>query len=232
MGRTARLFGASARPFALGPNVIEFGSLLTAVVFCRWLPMEPAARSGARRGRWTGAEHQTRGWISAVRRRGPVSTLAVAVLVSAMLMTETSHAAFTASSANASNSFTAGTWCLPSSPAVTQVQKGSFTNNSTGTTSVTVNAVTMSRAFLLYSVRMNNASPDRAEIAGSLASSTSIQFARSSSVTAPLTVEWTLVEYGCGVVVQRGLLSKTSCNMNVTLAPVSSLSRAFVMRTK
>ena len=139
-----------------------------------------------------------------VARRAPVVLVVLAMIVLATSTTATSRAAFTASASNASNSFTTGTWCVPDHPAISQVQKGSFTNNTTGTTSVTVNAVTMSRAFLLYSVRMNNASPDRAEIAGSLASSTSIQFIRSSSVTAPLTVEWTLVEYGCGVSVQRG----------------------------
>jgi hypothetical protein len=169
------------------------------------------------------------GWIRTVRRPGSVALLLLAMVVSATMLTETtSQAAFTSSSSNLSNSLTAGTWCNADRPAIIQVQKGSLTNNTTGTTSVTVNAVTMSRAFLLYTVRMNNSNPDRAEIAGRLASSTSIQFVRSSSVTAPLTVEWTLVEYGCGVSVQRGQYTKTSCNQNVTITPVSSLSRAFV----
>lgn len=144
------------------------------------------------------------------------------------MLTVTSRAAFNSSNANASNSVTAGTWCNANRPAISQVQKGSFTNNTTGTTSVTVSAVTMSRAFLLYTARMNNSNPDRAEIAGALASSTSIQFVRSSSVTAPLTVEWSLIEYGCGVSVQRGQFTKTSCSTSVTITAVSSLARAFV----
>lgn len=163
------------------------------------------------------------------RVRALVAVSAVtAVLAVAMLFPQV-HAAFTGTTQAAANSFT-------SAPCFyrTSVQSGTTTSTANGVKAVTITAVAPAKAFLLFSTRHDSNRPVGSEVSGRIANSTTLEFTRSTDETTPvtITVEWSVVEYACGVTVQRGTAEPTSPTINVAIAPVNSVAAAFVTWSK
>jgi hypothetical protein len=113
-------------------------------------------------------------------------------------------------------------------------QKGSTTNAVNGTTTVTISSVNPARAFLLFSTRHNSNRPVASVIRGRLASATTLEFARVTDEAIPvtITIQWHVVEYNCGVNVQRGATTLNANTVNVPVTAVSSVARAFVTFSK
>lgn len=91
------------------------------------------------------------------------------------------------------------------------VQKGQHTSATNGTTSIPIGTVDPAKSFLVFSASSNSNEPDESIVMGELASSTSIEFTRTSNGAPPadIVVEWSVVEYDCGVSVQRGITTST-----------------------
>ncbi len=88
---------------------------------------------------------------------------------------------------------------------VAGVQSGQVTSSTNGVTSVAITAVNPSAAFVTYSVRSNSAKPGDAVVLGNLADATTIEFLRQTDTPGPppIVIEWSVVEYSCGITVQR-----------------------------
>lgn len=86
------------------------------------------------------------------------------------------------------------------------VQTGQHTNDTAGTDVVPITVVDPSRSFLLMSTSSDSDEPDESMVAGRLASANTIEFVRNTNDTPPadIVIEWSVVEYDCGVSVQRG----------------------------
>jgi hypothetical protein len=113
------------------------------------------------------------------------------------------------------------------------VQQGSFTNTSNGLTTVSISSVDTTKAFLLYTLRSNSDRPVASALKGRLATATTLEFSRTTDEgsPSPIDVQWSVVEYTCGVKVQRGSAS-ADANVDVAITPVVSLSQAFVTCSK
>jgi len=167
-----------------------------------------------------------------MRRRpnGPVLALAiVAALVALSLTSPTSRASFTDSTTAVGNTAAAAD-CFYAPT----VQSGTATNSANGTQTVTISSVDPAKAFLLFSIRHNSNEPRGSFIGGEIASATTIEFNRNTSESTPVDIDirWYVVEYSCGVKVQRGTVNQTSATVNVTISPVAALSQAFVTYSK
>ena len=113
------------------------------------------------------------------------------------------------------------------------VQTGLTTSVATGTTTATISPVDRTRAFLLFTSAHAGDRPTAAEIRGVLTDD-HIDFIRvSDEVTpVPITLRWYVVEYATGVRVQRGDIAITAGTMNIPIAPVASLTQAFVLHSR
>lgn len=114
------------------------------------------------------------------------------------------------------------------------VQSGSTTSTANGTTTVTITSVTMAKAFLVFSTRHNSNRPVGSEVTGRLASATTVEFNRVTDESSPvtITIQWYVVEYNCGVNVQRGVATPTNPTTDVTITAVNSVAAAFVTWSK
>ncbi len=76
--------------------------------------------------------------------------------------------------------------------------------------------------------------PVGSEVSGRIATSTTLEFARGTDEASPITIiiEWSVVEYSCGVNVQRGSVAPSAATVNVTIAAVNSVAAAFVTWSK
>lgn len=104
-----------------------------------------------------------------------------------------------------------------------QVQSGSLTTDADGATTVAIAAVDPARSFLLFSASSASGQADDSMVLGHLVSSTEIEFVRASDGAPPdpVAIEWSLVEYACGVSVQRGTAIGTgSAQLDTTIQPV------------
>lgn len=113
-------------------------------------------------------------------------------------------------------------------------QTGTATSSSNGTTTVAITAVDPTKAFLLFSSRHSLNRPVGSELRGRLATTTSLEFVRVTDEAFPvtMTIEWSVVEYTCGVTVQRGAVAPSATTVDVAISPVPSLSTAFVTWSK
>ncbi len=156
--------------------------------------------------------------------KGAVALLAANGLFSA----GAASALFTSSDSVVNNQF--GTSCFDAS--VANVQTGQITNSVEGTQVVTLGAaVDPSRSLLFTSLASDSVEPADSAVLARLASATQVELIRQTDAAGPenIDVHWTVVEYGCGVTVQRGdLLGNGSATMDVTIAPVT-LSTSFVI---
>ena len=144
------------------------------------------------------------------------------------LVIHLSAAAFTASTNTAVS--------LSSAPCFfgATTQGGTTTSTTNGVTSVTISAVTLSRAFLVFSLTSNSNRPVGSEVRGDLGSPTRIDFTRDTNESSPATIsiQWYVVEYACGVSVQRGTATLSGTVQNVSITPVNALAAAFVTASK
>lgn len=117
---------------------------------------------------------------------------------------------------------------------VNQVLTGQATSSANGTVTVAIAAVDPTKSFLMFGTRHNLNRPVGSEVRGRIASSTSLEFVRVTNEGAPviITIRWYVVEYACGVSVQRGQVAQTATSVNIPIAGVGSLSRAFVTWSK
>jgi len=86
------------------------------------------------------------------------------------------------------------------------VQTGQLLSNSNGVTAVSIAAVDPTASFVTYSVRSNSTKPGDAVVLGTLADATTLEFLRQTDSGSPpaVVIEWSVIEYACGVTVQRG----------------------------
>ena len=137
---------------------------------------------------------------------------------------------FTAARSVPSNSFSSGGCMLPR---VSDVQRGTATSAANGTLTVAITAVDPTRAFLVFSTSHASNRPGSSMLRGQLSSSTALNFTRVTDEVSPppITIEWSVVEYECGVLVQRGETTMTTATVDVTLAAVPT-DRSFVLFSK
>jgi hypothetical protein len=114
------------------------------------------------------------------------------------------------------------------------VQTGTATSTANGTLSVPISSVDPARSFLLFNIRHLSNRPVGSTVRGRIASSTAVEFARVTNETTPvtITIRWYVVEYACGVRVQRGEVSQSATTIDVPISPVQSRSQAFVTWSK
>lgn len=154
-------------------------------------------------------------WRRPVGLRSPVAVLPVVVLL--VVFGGVASALFTGSDAVNSNVF--GTGCFDAQ--VSQVQTGEVTNTTEGVQTVTVTAVDTTRSVLFVSVRSDDPEPADSMVLAELVSATELELTRRTDAPAPpsITVAWTVVEYGCGVTVQRGNVAGNGlATMDVAIA--------------
>lgn len=120
---------------------------------------------------------------------------------------------------------------------VAGVQTGTLTNNANGKQTVVITAVDPAKAFLIFNTSSNSDRPVGSTVRGRLATGTSLEFDRvtdglgtESPTPATITIRWYVVEYSCGVAVQRGVatMSTTETTNDIAITPVGSLARSFV----
>lgn len=114
----------------------------------------------------------------------------------------------------------------------TSVQSGNLTSSANGTVTATISTVDMTKAFLLFSLSSNLNRPPGSEVKGRLASATTVEFNRVTDETATITIHWDVIEYACGVSVQRGATALTGTSTDVAITPVNALAAAFATYSK
>lgn len=132
-----------------------------------------------------------------------VSTLPIASALVTLLMADASYALFTATATVDNNTFTVLN--CTAADGIT-VQKGSLRNRTDGTVTQAISPVDPARAFLLFSVSSSRRDPGDQMVRGELTDATTISFERNSGDNRPkdIDIEWSVIEYACGVNVQRG----------------------------
>ena len=107
------------------------------------------------------------------------------------------------------------------------VQSGEVTTTAAGTTSVPITAVDTARSVVLHSVSSDGADVGDGAVSVELTDATTLDVVRQGAGTASVTVAWHVVEYTCGIRVQRGVeTGSTATSRDVTLA-VTDPARAF-----
>ena len=106
------------------------------------------------------------------------------------------------------------------------IQSGTtvLAGGSTSTTA-TISSVDMSRAFLTFSIRGNDTSPENMSVGGRLSNATTVAFDRIGT-SGDVTIEWSVVEFTTGVTVQRGTVTPGGSTTNVAIAAVD-LTKSF-----
>ena len=111
------------------------------------------------------------------------------------------------------------------------VQSGTATI-ADGNSSVTVNitAVDGSKAFLVFSMRIENNNPEDSQLSGQITNCTTtcdeLTFAR-VDMNDPATVQWYVAEFTSGVTVQRGSVELNEDPEDVTLSSSVTLGKSF-----
>ena len=107
------------------------------------------------------------------------------------------------------------------------VHSGEVTTTSAGTTSVTIPAVEPASSIVLHSVSAAGSGATDGLVAVELTDATTLDVVRQGSGTSDITVAWHVVEYSCGVRVQRGVATgSTAATKDVTIE-VTDPTRAF-----
>jgi len=153
----------------------------------------------------------------------------MAALVGAVVVLPTSRAAFVDTTDNGANSAAADA-CFPSAT----VQSGTASNTANGTQTIGISSIDTTKAFLLFSTRHSSNRPVGAMLGGQIASATTIEFVRvtNEGVPAAIDIQWYVVEYSCGVNVQRGTVAQSATTLNVAITPVAATDQAFVTYSK
>ncbi|MFK7918020.1 MAG: signal peptidase I [Ilumatobacter sp.] len=194
-----------------------------SAVALRRIWISPAATESERHAADTGG----RGLPRITRTRLALAGVIVASLVGAGLV----YSLFTSGAEVASNQFGSSA-CF--SPEVASVQTGTTTLTADGTTTETITAVAPTRSFVTATV-----SSDSVEVADSsaqvvLTGPTTLDVTRATDSGAPptVTVAWSVVEYVCGISVQRGVAIGNGTNaLDVTVAPAATTSSFVLLNT-
>jgi hypothetical protein len=98
------------------------------------------------------------------------------------------------------------------------IQKGTATIAAgSNSTTATITAVDPTKAFLTWTLRGNDANPDNLAVTGRLSNATTVTFTRAGTV-GTVTIEWSVVEFTSGVLVQRGGTTLTGGHVEVVRA--------------
>lgn len=103
------------------------------------------------------------------------------------------------------------------------VQHGSVSSSTDGISAVPITPVDPARTFVVFSASSASGEPDESTVTVRLASATALEVVRSSDGAPPgtLQVAWSVVEYACGVSVQRGVANGTGTSpIDVSITPV------------
>ncbi len=132
--------------------------------------------------------------------RSPI--VIIPIVAAVLLLGGVASALFTGSDTISSNVF--GTGCFDAQ--VSTVQSGEVANVAEGVQAVTITSVDPARSVVFVSLRSASDEPADSMVLAELASATELQFTRRTDDATPpaINVAWTVVEYGCGVTVQRG----------------------------
>ena len=115
------------------------------------------------------------------------------------------------------------------------VQSGTATSSANGTITVAISAVTPARSFLMFSTRHSSNRPVGSMVRGRIATSTSLEFVRVTDEASPapaINIRWYVVQYDCGVNVQRGSVTQSATTVNVPITAVAAVGQAFVTWSK
>lgn len=114
------------------------------------------------------------------------------------------------------------------------VQTGTATSSANGTLTVPISAVDPARSFLIFNTRHNSNRPVGSMVRGRIATSTSLEFVRVTNEATPvaISIQWYVVQYECGVNVQRGQVTQSATTVNVPITAVAAVSQAFVTWSK
>jgi hypothetical protein len=168
-------------------------------------------------------------WLPVGRRARWGPGLALALVLVAVVSVPGVLAVFSDAKTVGSNTFTTPA-CLRAE--FKAVQQGTATSSADGTTTVTINTVDPTKAYLLFSLRSNLNRPPGSTVRGRLASATTVEFLRVTDETSTITIQWQVIEYTCGVSVQRGETVQNAASTDVAITPVTAVSQAFVTWSK
>jgi hypothetical protein len=117
---------------------------------------------------------------------------------------------------------------------IKSIQQGTATSAANGTLTVPISSVDPSKAFLIFSTRHNLNRPVAAAIRGRIASATTLEFVRvtNEGPVSSVAIQWYVVEYQRGVLVQRGETAESATSVNIPITPVGALRQAFVTFSK
>jgi signal peptidase I len=163
------------------------------------------------------------------RRRRWIGAAAVPLL--GLMSVGVAWALFQSSEVVASNNFGTAA-CFD--PQLTSVQSGETVHAVSGTVSVAITPVDPAGSFVMASARSSSNEPADSAVEVRLANGgADVELVRATDAGAPpaVTVAWSVVEYGCGVTVQRGTATGTGTNqIDIPVAAVDAAA-SFVLTT-
>jgi signal peptidase I len=179
---------------------------------------DPALDATAAGGPPTDATSVGRGWPQRGHVGFAIALVAVLACAGVVLSLYTSAAQVPTNQFGASDCF---------APSVTAVQNGETVHATDGVVSVSIGSVDPNRAFVTASVRSSANEIADSNVQVRLLDSTTIEIERATDAGSPpaVTVAWSVVEYGCGITVQRGVATGTGTNaIDVPIATIDSAS--------
>ncbi len=149
-----------------------------------------------------------------------VAKAGVVVIMLAAFTTDVSLAAYTSAEQITDNTFESLNCFM--ADGVT-LQRGTAQSTADETINLAINAVDPSKAFLQFSIRSGTDDAADSMVRGELTSATTVTFTRNTDAFFPPTIdiEWAVIEYACGVAVQRGsTVGNNGAFLDVPIAPV------------
>lgn len=107
------------------------------------------------------------------------------------------------------------------------VHSGEVTSTGPGTTQATIPAVATGRSFVVHSTEAAGSDVDAGSVAVRLTNDTTVEVVRQGSATDALTVRFHVVEYACGIRVQRGTSTASTDAARDVPIEVTDAARAF-----
>jgi hypothetical protein len=217
-----RLGGWAMTVFQPGPAlaVVALATIVLTFQALRWIwngssatPVRTSRSTGTRNRSEDSASRSGRRPLrrSGRRRRRRLATLGMAPMLT-LAGVGVAWALFTTTEAVPDNVFGSAE-CFD--PQLASVQDGESIHAVTGTVTVPITAVDPSTSFVLASVRSAGNEPADATAQVRLATDGSaVEIVRNTDNGSPppVVVAWSVVEYGCGVSVQRGVVSGTGAS--------------------
>jgi len=160
-------------------------------------------------------------------RKWPKLYIAIAVVLTLVAAPTGVYALYTVLRSIGGNAFSVSS-CVQST--VNSVQSGTAILPGNGTVTTSISTVDPTKTFLQFSTASTGNVPGGSTVRGRIASGTQLEFVRVSGETSPaaISVRYYVVEYLCGVTVQRGSAIQTTATTNVSINPVPATDRAFL----